>query len=113
MTCALQNIFAFPRLHAVSGFERKAFVPYTSEYFKEAHAFLPSLQGPNCTQIINGLVTSILPDKVVLENGKTIPYEYLVLATGTGQRTTIGNESLKVAGEVTDKDAEKRDSNHM
>ncbi|KIK65260.1 hypothetical protein GYMLUDRAFT_39619 [Collybiopsis luxurians FD-317 M1] len=92
-----QNIFAFPRLHAVSGFEHKAFVPYTSEYFQEAHN---NEAIPNCTRIVTGFVTSILPDKVVLKGGDTIPYEYLILATGTSQRVTVGSETLRTVEQI-------------
>ncbi|KAJ7162259.1 FAD/NAD-P-binding domain-containing protein [Mycena filopes] len=72
----MQHIFAFPRMSAVSGFEHKAFVPFTNAYHETP---------PHSTSIIQGVVTKVLPDKVVLGNGEEIPYEYLVMATGTGR----------------------------
>ncbi|KAJ4476478.1 hypothetical protein C8J55DRAFT_517114 [Lentinula edodes] len=99
-----KNIFAFPRLHAVSGFESKAFIPYTSEYFDEAYATLSPHKTHRCTHIITGLVTSILSAEVVLEDGRTIPYEYLVIATGTGQRTTLGLHNSNIVNSTLTKD---------
>ncbi|KAJ3807568.1 hypothetical protein F5876DRAFT_79574 [Lentinula aff. lateritia] len=99
-----KNIFAFPRLHAVTGFESKAFVPYTSEYFDEAYATLSLHKTHRCTHIITGLVTSILSDEVILEDGRTIPYEYLVLATGTGQRTKLGLHTSNIMNSTLTKD---------
>lgn len=99
-----QNIFAFPRLHAVSGFESKAFIPYTSEYFDEAYATLSPHKTHRCTHIITGLVTSILSAEVILEDGRTIPYEYLVIATGTGQRTTLGLHNSNIVNSTLTKD---------
>lgn len=63
-------------MSVIPGFEHKAFIPY-------ANAF--SACPPDSTSVITGAVSTILPDKVVLERtGMEIPYEYLVLATGTG-----------------------------
>ncbi|KAJ3919582.1 FAD/NAD-P-binding domain-containing protein [Lentinula edodes] len=95
-----KNIFAFPRLHAVSGFESKAFIPYTSEYFDEAYATLSPHKTHCCTHIITGLVTSILSAEVILEDGRIIPYEYLVIATGTGQRTTLGLHNSNIVNRL-------------
>ncbi|KAJ6616673.1 hypothetical protein B0H10DRAFT_2164611 [Mycena sp. CBHHK59/15] len=36
------------------------------------------------TSIVRGIVTVILPQRVVLASGESIPYEYLIMATGTG-----------------------------
>lgn len=71
-----QHLFAFPRMSVIPGFEHKAFIPYTNAF---------SVCPPGSTSVIIGAVSTILPDKVVLERtGSEIPYEYLVLATGTG-----------------------------
>lgn len=70
-----QHLFAFPRITVASGFEHKAFIPYTN-------AFADS--PPNSTFVICGTVTKILSDQVLLHTGDAIPYEYLVLATGMG-----------------------------
>ncbi|THU76563.1 FAD/NAD(P)-binding domain-containing protein [Dendrothele bispora CBS 962.96] len=90
-----QNLFALPRLHSVSGFEHRAFIPFTEQFFQEADATvasgsktLPSAS----TRILRGEVTSILPKKVVLKSGEAIPYEYLVLATGTGRTGTASRD---------------------
>ncbi|KAK6996965.1 FAD/NAD(P)-binding domain-containing protein [Favolaschia claudopus] len=72
----MQHIFAFPRISTVPGFEHKAFIPFTNAYHETP---------PHSTSIVQGVVTSVLPDKVVLASGEEIPYEYLVMATGTGR----------------------------
>ncbi|KAF7312590.1 FAD/NAD(P)-binding domain-containing protein [Mycena indigotica] len=72
----MHHIFAFPRISVVQGFEQKAFVPYTNAF----HA-APA----QSTTIIQGIVKTIMADCVVLEDGQDIPYEYLVVATGTGR----------------------------
>ncbi|KAJ6552039.1 FAD/NAD-P-binding domain-containing protein [Mycena vulgaris] len=70
-----QHIFAFPRISVVPGFANKSLVPYTNAF----HA-----TPPGSTSVVQGAASKILPDKVVLQNGDSIPYEYLVMATGTG-----------------------------
>ncbi|KAE9401214.1 FAD/NAD-P-binding domain-containing protein [Gymnopus androsaceus JB14] len=97
-----RHLFAFPRIHAVTGFEHKAFIPYAkpgstnpSSFFSPVNAAatsstteavggftpLPS----DSIKIVNAAATSILADKVILGDGKdSIPYDFLVLATGTG-----------------------------
>ncbi|KAF5364850.1 hypothetical protein D9757_011273 [Collybiopsis confluens] len=103
-----QNIFAFPRLHVISGFERQAFVPYTFEYVKEAHS---DGMIPNCTRTVDGLVTFILPNEIALQDGTTIPGKHLVLATGTSQRLTVGFDTLsavkQIEGEEKSNDKQK------
>ncbi|KAJ7684026.1 FAD/NAD-P-binding domain-containing protein [Mycena rosella] len=70
-----EHIFAFPRLTVIPGAAHKPFVPFTNAF----HA-----APPGSTSIINGTASQVLPDKVVLQSGESIPYEYLVMATGTG-----------------------------
>ncbi|KAJ6520876.1 FAD/NAD-P-binding domain-containing protein [Mycena vulgaris] len=71
----IQHLFAFPRISVVPGFEQKAFIPFTDAF----HA------APRCsTSVVRGVVEAVLPDRVVLGDGRSIPYEYLVMATGTG-----------------------------
>ncbi|KAJ6456399.1 FAD/NAD-P-binding domain-containing protein [Mycena sanguinolenta] len=72
----MQHIFAFPRISAVPGFAHKAFVPFTNAYHEAPR---------HSTSIVQGVVTEVLPDKVILANREEIPYEYLVMATGTGR----------------------------
>jgi NADH dehydrogenase FAD-containing subunit len=62
-------------MSVVPGFAHKAFIPYTNAF----HA-----SPPNSASVVHGVASEILPDKVVLANGESIPYEYLVIATGTG-----------------------------
>ncbi|KAJ7129513.1 hypothetical protein C8R44DRAFT_732434 [Mycena epipterygia] len=69
------HVFAFPRLSVIPGLAHKPFVPYTN-------AFHASPSGS--TAVVHGAASQILPDKVVLQSGESIPYEYLVMATGTG-----------------------------
>ncbi|KAJ7634462.1 FAD/NAD-P-binding domain-containing protein [Roridomyces roridus] len=70
-----EHIFAFPRLSVIPGFTNKAFIPYTNAF----HA-----NPPGSTSVVHGVASEILVDKVVLKSGEQVPYEYLVLATGTG-----------------------------
>ncbi|KAJ7507969.1 FAD/NAD-P-binding domain-containing protein [Mycena galericulata] len=70
-----EHIFAFPRISVIPGFSNKAFVPYSNAF----HA-----TPPGSTSVVHGAAAQILPDKVVLQSGESIPYEYLVMATGTG-----------------------------
>lgn len=88
-------------MHAVPGFEQKAFIPYTRPGTANASAFFApvdatassateTLEGfvplpSESIKVVNAVVTSILPERVTLGDGKDpIPYEFLVLATGTG-----------------------------
>jgi apoptosis-inducing factor 2 len=70
-----QHLFAFPRISVVPGFEQKAFIPYKNA-FPDAPA--------GSTSIVQAAVKGITRDKLNLDNGQTLPYEYLVLATGIG-----------------------------
>lgn len=63
-------------MNAVPGFEHKAFIPFTNAYHETP---------PKSTSVIQAIATAILPDKVILASGEAIPYEYLVMATGTGR----------------------------
>ncbi|GAW00360.1 amid-like nadh [Lentinula edodes] len=91
-----RHLFAFPRIHAVTGFEQKAFIPYNPPGSNNGSAFLASVNAPieetnntqlpsDSIQIIHEAATSIIPDKVILGAGTSIPYDFLVLATGTGR----------------------------
>ncbi|KAF7343321.1 FAD/NAD(P)-binding domain-containing protein [Mycena venus] len=71
----IQHLFMFPRISVVKGFEMKAFIPYTNAFHST----------PRCsTSIMQGIVSTVLPERVVLVGGESIPYEYLIMATGTG-----------------------------
>ncbi|KAF8257660.1 FAD/NAD-P-binding domain-containing protein [Lactarius quietus] len=68
------HLYALPRYSVVHGFEHRAFIPY-SAMFKD----LP----PDATEVVQSRVTAIHPDRVELDYGEPISYEYLVIATGT------------------------------
>lgn len=70
-----QHLFAFPRISVVPGFEHKAFIPY-------ANAFNKTPEGS--TSVINATATQVQSNQVLLDTGGTVPFEYLVLATGIG-----------------------------
>ncbi|KAJ7782558.1 FAD/NAD-P-binding domain-containing protein [Mycena maculata] len=72
----MQHIFAFPRITCVPGFEHKAFIPFTNAFHEAPR---------HSTSVVQGLVSAILPDRVLLASGEEIPYEYLVMATGAGK----------------------------
>ncbi|KAI0050109.1 FAD/NAD-P-binding domain-containing protein [Auriscalpium vulgare] len=69
-----QHLFAFPRYAVVPGYEHMAFVPFTAMY-----AHLPE----GAVSVVQARAAAVHPDKVELANGESLPYEYLVLATGT------------------------------
>ncbi|ESK97225.1 amid-like nadh [Moniliophthora roreri MCA 2997] len=86
-----QHLFAFPRASVVPGFEHKAFIPYTSSFFREADAGITDLSDnvtlpSSAAKIVHGVAKAIRPAYVLLENGEQVQYDYLVLATGTGAR---------------------------
>lgn len=79
-----------------------AFVPYTKTF-----AGCP----PGSGTIVHAKATQILPRKVVLDHGEPIPYEYLVMATGT-KLPPPGNVPVGVEGKVDGiKYFEKHESN--
>lgn len=67
----------FPRSTSIPGHAEKAFVPYPKHVlFSPEEAY----------QFVRGTVASIETNKVVLEDGSHIDYEYLVVATGSHAR---------------------------
>ncbi|KAL4950788.1 hypothetical protein BDW69DRAFT_196963 [Aspergillus filifer] len=78
------HLFAFPRFAVLPGHEQKAFIPYTNLF--------SSISGSGSRHnVIQARVLSIAPTHVNLDNAWSelngsstkIPFEYLVLATGT------------------------------
>ncbi|OJI79390.1 hypothetical protein ASPTUDRAFT_132079 [Aspergillus tubingensis CBS 134.48] len=73
------HLFAFPRFAVLPGHEQKAFIPYSRLYSST----------PNATQhaVVQARVLSVQPQHVNLDRDwqglKQIPFEYLVVATGT------------------------------
>ncbi|KAL4763449.1 uncharacterized protein BDW70DRAFT_131758 [Aspergillus foveolatus] len=73
------HLFAFPRFAILPGHEHKAFIPYTSLF--------SSAPNPTDHAVVQARVLSVQPHHVNLDrewygSGK-IPFEYLVVATGT------------------------------
>ncbi|KAF9011619.1 hypothetical protein BDZ89DRAFT_1077593 [Hymenopellis radicata] len=66
-----QHLFAFPRISAVPGFAQKAFVPF---------GFSPKTSG---SRLVRGVAERITGTSVVLAGGEEIPYDFLIVATGT------------------------------
>ncbi|RAL15884.1 amid-like NADH oxidoreductase [Aspergillus homomorphus CBS 101889] len=73
------HLFAFPRFAVLPGHEHKAFIPYTRLFSSS----------PNSTQhaVVQARVLSVQPQHINLDRAwqgqSQIPYEYLVVATGT------------------------------
>lgn len=69
------HIFTFPRFAVLPGHEQKAFVPYTGVFNSTRHA------------LITARATSVHPTHIIIdkawEGSEKVPYDYLVLATGT------------------------------
>ncbi|KAK4183884.1 hypothetical protein QBC35DRAFT_507079 [Podospora australis] len=67
--------WVFPRFSVVEGHEHKAFIPYKSDYFA---------MGPKgMVRWVGDRVTNVKKEVVVLRSGEEIPYEYLIVATGS------------------------------
>ncbi|KAJ9616681.1 hypothetical protein H2200_000400 [Cladophialophora chaetospira] len=73
------HIFTFPRFALIPGYEHKAFVPYTAQF--------SSAPRPDSHAIVPARVLSIRSRSLKLdrewERSTEIPFDYLVLATGT------------------------------
>ncbi|RFU24862.1 hypothetical protein B7463_g11476, partial [Scytalidium lignicola] len=70
--------FAFPRFSVVGGLESKAFVPYNGIAVGAPKGILQLVQGEAKSVNFN-------EKQVDLVDGRSIPYEYLVVATGAAQ----------------------------
>ncbi|KAI0264925.1 FAD/NAD-P-binding domain-containing protein [Gloeopeniophorella convolvens] len=68
------HLYAFPRYAVVPGFEHRAFIPYSAMFRN-----LP----PDATTVVQARATAVYADRVELDRGDPISYEYLVFATGT------------------------------
>ncbi|KDQ58130.1 hypothetical protein JAAARDRAFT_129299 [Jaapia argillacea MUCL 33604] len=78
-----QHLFAFPRYAILPNHEHMAFVPYDNAFHSSP---------PGSVVHVRGKVTEVLPDNTIKYTGvvgegqakeELIPFEYLVLATGT------------------------------
>lgn len=78
----VQHLFAFPRISVVPGFERKAFIPFG----------LTSTDGTTGLRLVRGAAERVTATSVVLAGGQEIPYDFLILATGTSGSSALGAE---------------------
>ncbi|KAI0164963.1 FAD/NAD(P)-binding domain-containing protein [Xylariaceae sp. FL1272] len=76
------HLFAFPRFAIIPTHEHKAFIPYTGTF-----ADVPNSDRHD---VVRARVSALHPDRVVLDRDwqgvREIPYDYLVVATGTKLR---------------------------
>ena len=88
--------WVFPRFCVIEGHEHKAFIPYTPDFFAD---------GPkNMVQWVRDRVTTVGRKSVTLRSGQDIPYEYLIIATGStvpdGLPSRVGVESKEEGVEL-------------
>ncbi|KAE8389618.1 hypothetical protein BDV23DRAFT_172948 [Aspergillus alliaceus] len=73
------HLFTFPRFAIVPGQEHKAFIPYTGLF--------PTTSNPVRHAIVQARALSVQPRHVILDRewqgSRQIPFDYLVVATGT------------------------------
>ncbi|KAI0968905.1 hypothetical protein F4678DRAFT_441863 [Xylaria arbuscula] len=76
------HLFAFPRFAIIPSYEHKAFIPYSGTF-----AAAPN---PDRHHVVKARVSALHKDRVVLDRDwqgvREIPYDYLVMATGTKLR---------------------------
>ncbi|KAL2802572.1 hypothetical protein BJX63DRAFT_425977 [Aspergillus granulosus] len=95
------HLFAFPRFAIVPGQEHKAFIPYTNLFT----SLLPSpTSTPTPHSVIQARVLSVHPHHILLDrewhNSTQIPFEYLVVATGTRLSEPAGMRDNEKASSV-------------
>ncbi|KAK5636457.1 hypothetical protein RRF57_012169 [Xylaria bambusicola] len=82
MSAHFHHLFAFPRFAIIPTYEHKAFVPYSGT-FAEA-------PNPHRHRVVQARVSELHKDRIVLDRYwqglREIPYDYLVMATGTKLR---------------------------
>lgn len=81
----------FPRATSISGHAEKAFIPYPKTAASSPEGVY---------KFVRGTVVSIELDKVILEDGSDIDYEYLVVATGSHNRYPSKLTALDKVGAV-------------
>lgn len=67
--------WVLPRFSVVGGHEHKAFIPYTPDFFARSPKGM--------VQWVRDRVTCVQKHNVVLRSGDEIPYEFLIIATGS------------------------------
>ncbi|KAJ6150709.1 hypothetical protein N7470_007303 [Penicillium chermesinum] len=73
------HLFTFPRFAVIPSYEHKAFIPYTSIF--------SDVPNPTTHAVVQARVTSVQRQHIELDRdwqgSKQIPYDFVVLATGT------------------------------
>jgi thioredoxin reductase len=67
--------WVLPRFCVVEGHEHKAFIPYQPSFFSQCPKGM--------VRWVRDRVTSVKKESVVLRSGEEIPYEFLIIATGS------------------------------
>ncbi|KAK5655207.1 hypothetical protein OQA88_6106 [Cercophora sp. LCS_1] len=67
--------WVFPRFCVVEGHEHKAFIPYTPDFFSQAP--------DGVVNWVRDKVSAVERERVLLESGEVIAYDFLVVATGS------------------------------
>jgi thioredoxin reductase len=67
--------WVLPRFCVVEGHEHKAFIPYTPAFFSD--------RSKDMVRWVRDRVTAVREGRVVLRSGDEIPYEFLIIATGS------------------------------
>ncbi|KAL3454607.1 hypothetical protein BJX65DRAFT_260857 [Aspergillus insuetus] len=93
------HLFAFPRFAILPGHEHKAFIPYTNLFT----SLSPETKTNNT--VIQARVLSVHPHHITLDrpwnNDAKIPFDYLVLATGTRLTEPAGMRDNEKVASVT------------
>ncbi|KAL2131961.1 hypothetical protein VTI74DRAFT_4416 [Chaetomium olivicolor] len=88
--------WVLPRFCVVEGHEHKAFIPYTPEFFVQAPE--------DMVRWVRDRVTSVQKGSVILRSGEEIPYEFLIIATGStvagGLPSRVGVENKEEGMEL-------------
>jgi NADH dehydrogenase FAD-containing subunit len=88
--------WVLPRFSVVGGHEHKAFIPYSPEFFARSPKGM--------VQWVRDRVTCVRKNTVVLRSGDEIPYEFLIIATGStvphGLPSRVGAENREDGIEI-------------
>jgi NAD(P)H-nitrite reductase large subunit len=89
----LNYLFAFPRNSVISGYEKYAFIPYGGIAKGAPGGIFEHMQGE---------AVGISADHISLANGNSIPYAYLVIATGTSSLFPSKVSSIEREGAIVE-----------
>jgi len=88
--------WVLPRFSVIGGHEHKAFIPYTPEFFARCPKGM--------VQWVRDRVKSVRNHSVILHSGDEIPYEFLIIATGStvphGLPSRVGAENREDGIEI-------------